>query len=149
RIAVRSALAAGQVEDPGPVALFGGSGEGSAAEELGVVGVGHDGQQVEWLAAHSYRGATTGSMRAALQAGQSPKRMPANVAMPRAAKMAQSGTFAGIGVSAATSPAMPPPAIIPRIPPRRVTVAASTRNCQRSEEHTSELQSRENLVCRL
>src|SRR5690606_41244496 len=31
----------------------------------------------------------------------------------------------------------------------RASAGACTRSCRRSEEHTSELQSRENLVCRL
>src|SRR5690606_39491089 len=34
-------------------------------------------------------------------------------------------------------------------PPRSATAAAVARPGRRSEEHTSELQSRENLVCRL
>src|SRR5690349_23555999 len=46
--------------------------------------------------------------------------------------------------------ALPIPQNAPRgLPPTRVVRQASTPSAQRSEEHTSELQSRRDLVCRL
>src|SRR5690606_40425184 len=51
----------------------------------------------------------------------------------------------------ATTPGTPRVGAVPQPAPTRpcFSVATRGRRCDRSEEHTSELQSRENLVCRL
>src|SRR5690606_40459312 len=61
--------------------------------------------------------------------------------------------------SQVSSPPMPDPMQVPTLSPitssslspasSRASAAPISANCTRSEEHTSELQSRENLVCRL
>ena len=60
-----------------------------------------------------------------------PKTIPVRIDMARAATTDTSGTSAGSGVVAATMTLMIAPSSIPTAPPMSVTVAASTRNCQR------------------
>src|SRR5260370_29217304 len=83
---------------------------------------------------------------------------PTPMETPTASTMAQSGMDDGkLGTARLISRLMPPPSNTPMIPPAPVSTMASVRNCQmtsrrrapRSEEHTSELQSHLNLVCRL
>src|SRR5690606_39933168 len=69
--------------------------------------------------------------------------------VPAARRTARDAHRAAPSPRAARSPLPPPCPDVPsaprrRLPPRRRRPAAA-----RSEEHTSELQSRENLVCRL
>src|SRR3712207_8800347 len=51
--------------------------------------------------------------------------------------------------AAALAPDPPPAAVVATLPVGRMAAAAVVRPAGRSEEHTSELQSRQYLVCRL
>src|SRR5438552_7798218 len=92
-------------------------------------------------------------------AGYMPKKRPTLMETPTASSTAQSGIDDGrLGTARLISRLIPPPSNTPMTPPTPVSTTASVRNCQmtsrrrapmRSEEHTSELQSPDHLVCRL
>src|SRR5690606_40977091 len=77
------------------------------------------------------------------QAGVSSPRVP-----PHSREMSSSRTVAGADRAVVSRPAADPPCPAPG-GPHDVSSAYPQSTASRSEEHTSELQSRENLVCRL
>src|SRR5438270_1614767 len=93
-------------------------------------------------------------------AGHTPKNTPMATETVKPVISAHDGTFEGSeGTNAPTAIVIRIEMTMPITPPAPVSVIASTRNCPtmsrlrapsaRSEEHTSELQSQSNLVCRL
>src|SRR2546425_3250284 len=90
-----------------------------------------------------------GSRLAARFAGQIPKNRPTAALNTNASRMANGeiSVFQCASLDSTTAPIVPN--TTPIIPPTRHSTSASTRNWNRSEEHTSELQSLAYLVCRL
>ena len=64
-------------------------------------------------------------------AGIMPNAMPVSALATSAATIARGGMLAWIGSVARTSAVSPPPMMSPTTAPMPVSVAASTRNCQR------------------
>src|SRR5262245_51824497 len=83
-------------------------------------------------AVYSYRSASTGSSRAALFAGQMPKKRPTPTDTMIPVTAAHAGTAPGIDVNTVRlMSAIAQPNTIPAIPPRPVSADASNRNCVR------------------
>src|SRR5205085_10898186 len=83
------------------------------------------------IGVYSYRRASTGSNLDARMAGSMPNTTPARALQPRARTIAIGGVDASIGVALRMRRMIAPPTNRPAIAPTVVSVAASTRNCQR------------------
>src|SRR5438132_8689071 len=86
---------------------------------------------------YSYLNASTGSSLAALAAGAIPKTSPTVIDTIVAIAALHTGTVVLKSSRRLRSSPVPIPRMIPRTPPIKVSVAASTRNCQRTSRRVA------------
>src|SRR5436190_1949004 len=89
------------------------------------------------IGVHSYLNASTGSSLAALAAGAIPKTSPTVIDTIVAIAALHTGTVVLKSSRRLRSSPVPIPRMIPRMPPIKVSVAASTRNCQRTSRRVA------------
>src|SRR2546428_4218022 len=163
-VAARAGLSLGQVDDPDAMARPHGLGERAATRQLDVVAMRRDREQVHRLGhlqassrsrcgmrgvegphpaspiprpGYSYLNASTGSSLAALAAGAIPKTSPTVIDTIVAIAALHTGTVVLKSSRRLRSSPVPIPRMIPRTPPIKVSVAASTRNCQRTSRRVA------------
>src|SRR6266480_2243314 len=120
-VAARAGLSLGQVDDPDAMARPHGLGERAAAGQFHIVAVGGDCQEVDALGGH-----------AAI-----PKTSPTVIDVIVAIAALHTGTVVLKSSRRLRSSPVPIPRMIPRMPPIKVSVAASTRNCQRTSRRVA------------
>src|SRR6266540_1522221 len=163
-VAARAGLPLGQVEDPDAMARPHGFRECATAGQLCIVAMGGNGKKVDLLAHeydsslsrcgmrgvdgphpaspishpdYSYLNASTGSSLAARAAGAIPNTSPTVIDTTVAIAALHTGTVVLKSSRRLRNSPVPIPTMMPRMPPIKVSVAASTRNCHRTSRRVA------------